>query len=92
MVIAGGAGRVAPCWAPVCAPPPSTPGNSLAIVADRKYVAHVGPDGFYTVYRLHDLHFKVYGAMFLGQLAPAMDAANEVRQGIECCTVAAALC
>ena len=33
---------------------------------------------FYTVYRVHNYHFVVYGAMFLGQDAPAIAAANEL--------------
>jgi hypothetical protein len=48
-------------------------------VADRKYLAVHGPVNFYSVYRFHDCHFKIYGAMFLGQLEPALQAADEVR-------------
>jgi tetratricopeptide (TPR) repeat protein len=54
--------------------------NSRAIVADRKYLAREGPLNFYSTYRVHDYHFKLYGAMFLGQYKPAMEAANELAQ------------
>ncbi len=52
--------------------------NHRAIVADRKYLERSGPLNFYTVYRCHNYHFKIYGAMFLGQLKPAMEAAEEL--------------
>ena len=53
-------------------------GNERAIVADRSYLAHEGALNFYTLYRCHDLHFKVYGAMFLGRPEPALEAAEEL--------------
>ena len=53
-------------------------GNSRAIVADRKYLAREGAGNFYSLYRCHDYHFKLYGAMFLGQLQPALEAADEM--------------
>lgn len=52
--------------------------NSKAIVADRKYLETEGALNFYTLYRSHDYHFKLYAAMFLGQFAPALEAANEL--------------
>ena len=52
--------------------------NSAAVVADRKYLEQAGPMNFYSTYRCHNYHFKVYGAMFLGQYAPAMEAAEEM--------------
>jgi tetratricopeptide (TPR) repeat protein len=52
--------------------------NQAAIVADRKYLERAGADNFYTVYRCHNYHFKVYGAMFLGQPEPALEAAEEL--------------
>jgi hypothetical protein len=33
---------------------------------------------FYTGYRIHNYHFAAYGAMFLGQFAPALAAADEM--------------
>ena len=33
---------------------------------------------FYTAYRVHNYHFAIYGAMFLGQYEPAIAAADEM--------------
>ncbi|MGE4253540.1 MAG: hypothetical protein AB7F09_29430, partial [Parvibaculaceae bacterium] len=52
--------------------------NSDAIVADRKFLEREGPVNFYSLYRCHNYHFKIYGAMFLGQYAPALEAAEEM--------------
>ena len=52
--------------------------NEKAIAADRKFLEREGPLNFYSLYRCHDYHFKLYGAMFLGQLGPALDAAQEM--------------
>ena len=52
--------------------------NDAAIVADQKYLARSGPMNFYTVYRCHNYHFKIYGAMFLGQFQPAITAARDL--------------
>ncbi len=56
--------------------------NERAIVADRKYLAREGADNFYTTYRCHDIHFKIYAAMFLGQYRPALEAANLLAETI----------
>ncbi len=52
--------------------------NRKAIVADRKFLEREGAMNFYSAYRCHDYHFKIYGAMFLGQFRPAMEAAQEM--------------
>ncbi|MDX5382267.1 MAG: tetratricopeptide repeat protein [Rhodobacterales bacterium] len=52
--------------------------NHAAIAADRKYLDREGVMNFYTGYRVHDYHFAVYGAMFLGQYKPALAAAEEL--------------
>lgn len=52
--------------------------NSRAIEADREYLDREGPLNFYTLYRCHNYHFKLYGAMFLGQYGPAIEAADEM--------------
>ena len=52
--------------------------NQKAIVADRKFLAREGAMNVYALYRTHDYHFAVYGAMFLGQYGPAMEAAQEL--------------
>jgi tetratricopeptide (TPR) repeat protein len=56
--------------------------NATAIEADRKYLACEGPMNFYTLYRVHNLHFKMYGAMFLGQGETALSAANDMVDAI----------
>ena len=53
-------------------------GNGHATIADRKYLAREGARNFYSLYRCHNYHFKIYGAMFLGQYAPASEAADEM--------------
>ncbi len=52
--------------------------NHKAIQADQKYLARSGPMNFYTIYRCHNFHFKIYGAMFLGQKQTALDTADEL--------------
>jgi len=52
--------------------------NQKAIIADRKFYDRAGAGNFYSLYRLHNYHFAAYGAMFLGQFAPALAAANEI--------------
>ncbi|MGW0082190.1 tetratricopeptide repeat protein [Streptomyces sp. NPDC003393] len=46
--------------------------NSAAITADEKFHARAGAMNFYTLYRSHNYHFKIYGAMFLGQAETAL--------------------
>jgi tetratricopeptide (TPR) repeat protein len=50
--------------------------NERAIVADERYVEAEGRLGFYTLYRAHNHHFRVYGAMFAGRRATALEAAD----------------
>jgi tetratricopeptide (TPR) repeat protein len=52
--------------------------NQKAIVADRKFLAREGALNVYALYRIHDYHFAIYGAMFLGQYGAAMAAAQEL--------------
>jgi hypothetical protein len=52
--------------------------NARASEADRKFLARRGPDTFYTIYCLHNLHFRIYGAMFLAQPTPSLEAAAEI--------------
>ncbi len=52
--------------------------NQKAVVADRKFVERNGVMNFYSLYRIHNHHFVIYGAMFLGQYTPAMEAAQEL--------------
>ncbi len=52
--------------------------NERAIRVDQKFLAKEGALNFYSLYRCHNYHFKLYGAMFLGQFAPALAAATEM--------------
>lgn len=53
-------------------------GNSEAIAADEKFLARSGAMNFYTLYRSHNYHFKIYGAMFLGRYRTAVETAAEL--------------
>lgn len=48
--------------------------NEAAIEADLKYYEAEGAFNIYTGYRQHNYHFMIYGALFLGQFAPAIEA------------------
>src|ERR1700722_2817787 len=50
--------------------------NERAIAADERHAAHVGRVNFYALYRSHDHHFRIYGAMFAGRRATALAAAD----------------
>jgi tetratricopeptide (TPR) repeat protein len=52
--------------------------NQAAIDADQKFVERQGAMNVYTLYRTHNVHFKLYGAMFLGQSDIALEAADEM--------------
>lgn len=52
--------------------------NEKAIEADLKFVEREGAMNFYTAYRIHNYHFAIYGAMFLGQYEPAIRAAEGI--------------
>ena len=54
--------------------------NEQAIAADRVFAAREGALNFYTLYRCHNLHFKLYGAMFLGDPGAALEAADELAE------------
>ena len=53
--------------------------NLAAAKVDVAFKAYAGPANFYALYRIHNLHFAFYGAMFLGQKAAAVDAAVRLR-------------
>lgn len=54
--------------------------NHDAVLADTAYLNRNGPLNFYSLYRCHNYHFKSYGAMFLGQFGPALEAAEEMNR------------
>ena len=56
--------------------------NSIAIAADEKFRARAGAMNFYTLYRSHNYHFKIYGAMFLGQSETALETAAQLEASI----------
>jgi tetratricopeptide (TPR) repeat protein len=56
--------------------------NSDAIQADKKYLARAGPLNFYTLYRAHNYHFRIYAAMFAGQSKVALETVAEMEASI----------
>lgn len=56
--------------------------NTSAILSDKKYLDHAGPRNFYSLYRAHNLHFKIYAAMFAGQYAVALETAKLVEEAL----------
>ncbi|MEU6227721.1 hypothetical protein [Streptomyces sp. NPDC047042] len=56
--------------------------NSAAIAADEKFRERSGAMNFYTLYRAHNHHFKIYGAMFLGQSRTALEAVAQLEAAV----------
>lgn len=56
--------------------------NDKGIAADELYWKHAGGMNFYSLYRVHNYHFKLYGAMLLGQFQAAMTAAEGLKRTI----------
>lgn len=56
--------------------------NTAAVAADEKYRARAGSMNFYTLYRSHNYHFKIYGAMFLGQSEVALDTVAQLEASV----------
>ncbi|MFD3189223.1 tetratricopeptide repeat protein [Sedimentitalea sp. HM32M-2] len=50
--------------------------NQKAVEADLKYYQREGAFNIYTGYRQHNYHFVIYGALFLGQIEPALAAVH----------------
>ncbi|MEM6577589.1 MAG: hypothetical protein AAF678_03785 [Pseudomonadota bacterium] len=53
--------------------------NQTATGPDEKFFHREGAANIYTGYRQHNYHFVIYGALFLGQLAPALEAVKGLR-------------
>ena len=53
--------------------------NDRAIEANNKFLARAGELNEYTFYRAHDLHFKIYAAMLMGQYRTALQAAHDMQ-------------
>jgi tetratricopeptide (TPR) repeat protein len=49
--------------------------NTEAIKADTKFVNRDGAINFYSLYRCHNYHFRIYAAMFAGQSVVALETA-----------------
>jgi tetratricopeptide (TPR) repeat protein len=56
--------------------------NSNAIRADERFLARSGPLNFYTLYRCHDYHFRIYAAMFSGQSKVALDTVAQLEASV----------
>jgi tetratricopeptide (TPR) repeat protein len=56
--------------------------NEVAVAADEKFWRDRGPFNIYSGYRLHDYHFVIYGALFLGQIEPALRAVRGARETV----------
>jgi tetratricopeptide (TPR) repeat protein len=52
--------------------------NQRALMPDRRFLAYSNDPGVYLIYVIHNFHFAIYGAMFLGQYTPAIEAAEEL--------------
>ena len=56
--------------------------NTDAIRADEMFLAREGPMNFYTLYRSHDYHFRLYAAMFSGQSQIAFETVTRLEATI----------
>ena len=56
--------------------------NVDAVRADDAFIERHPELGLPTIYRLHDLHFQVYGALFCGQFEHAFTAAEQMRASV----------
>lgn len=56
--------------------------NLDAIRADEKFLARAGPLNFYTLYRSHNFHFRIYAAMFAGQSMVTLDTVTQLEASI----------
>ena len=56
--------------------------NSAAIARNRKYFERYGALNLYSYARIHDIHFKLYGALFLGHYRAAMEAVEEFEETV----------
>ena len=52
--------------------------NQKALEPDRRFLAYSDDPGIYLIYVIHNFHFAIYGAMFLGQYTHAIEAAEEL--------------
>ncbi|KAI1395567.1 TPR domain protein [Hypoxylon fuscum] len=56
--------------------------NQKAILADDVFFAREDPLKFYTLYRMHDLHFRIYAAMFAGQSKITLETVERLEKAL----------
>lgn len=56
--------------------------NLDAVAVDERFLAERGPMNFYSLYRSHNYHFAIYGAMFSGQSRVALEIAARLENSI----------
>lgn len=56
--------------------------NLLAAKVDDIFKAYAGDENFYTLYRIHNLHFAFYGAMFLGKKEAAISVVSRLEKEV----------
>lgn len=56
--------------------------NLAAVVVDDVFKEKAGGANFYALYRIHNIHFAEYGAMFLGQKQAALAMAERLRSEV----------
>lgn len=56
--------------------------NQKAILADDIFFSREDPLKFYTLYRAHDYHFRIYAAMFAAQSAVALDTVSQLEAAL----------
>jgi tetratricopeptide (TPR) repeat protein len=56
--------------------------NSDGIRGDEKFLSREGPLNFYTLYRSHNYHFRIYAAMFSGQSQIALETVAQLENTI----------
>ncbi|MCX5536217.1 hypothetical protein OG785_37375 [Streptomyces sp. NBC_00006] len=56
--------------------------NTRAIEADEHALARDGAMNFYTLYRCHNIHFRLYAAMFAGRAEVAFDSVDRLEAAV----------
>ena len=56
--------------------------NSEGIRGDEKFLSREGPINFYTLYRCHNYHFRIYAAMFSGQSRIALETVAQLEASL----------
>lgn len=56
--------------------------NAQGVEVDKLFLEREGPGNFYSLYRIHNYHFLVYGAMFDGQSQLAYDTALKIKDQV----------